>query len=356
MKQSSLERRIARHLPAVITLANSDRLPVYNAAQGAIPGQIYELGNDSRFSEAMFSEPLTTFATGFKDPNDIEATLEFFAPKVLVPGRLFEWKKWANSEEFYSESDDVRAIGGDFKRVEYTGSDQTGKTFNKGLMMEIDLDQVVQQPGWENRYVAKLIRRLLRNELRRALTLVSAAATNTGKTWDVNADPDQDVISELVTAADASGIPINRIGYGHTAWSKRSLALRGNANASKFTTAGFNKEQLAGLLNVDEVLVSRERYQTAAATKSQIVGNLVLMFCAAAGQDIEDPSNIKRFVSPPPNLGVDADNKVMARPAGGLDLNVYLQQVSPKIVRIFVEHYSNLIMTSTLGIRQFTVS
>lgn len=357
MKSSTLIRRIKRQMPNVITLGNSDRLATFNPSGTVIPGQIYELSNDSRFSEAMFSEPLTTFATGFKDPNNIEATLEFFAPKVLTPGRLFEWKKWSNVEEFFTESDDVRAIGGDFKRVEYTGQDQTGKTLNKGLMMAIDLDQVVQMPGWENRYVAKLIRRLLRNELRRALALLSAAATNTGKVWSSTADPDQDVIDMLVTAADTSGVPINRVGYGHTAWSTRSFSLRASAaNAAKFATAGFTQQQLADLFNVDQVYVSRERYSTAPTTKSQIVNNLVLMFCAAAGQDTEDPSNIKRFVSPPPNVAADADNKVTARPEGGLDLNVYLQQVSPKIVHIFVEHYSNLIMTSTLGVEQFTVT
>ena len=342
-----------RALPAVIALSNADRMPVASG-NDLRPGEIYALSNDSRFTETNFSEKLTTFATGFKDPNKIEEALEFFAPEVVVPGRLFEFKKFNNAEEFFSETDDIRAIGADFKRVEYTGSDATAKTLNKGLTMRIDLDNVPQVAGWENRYVAKLMRRIYRNELRRAIGLLSAAATNTAKTWDTSADPDQDVIAELITSADAVGFAPNRIGFGHTAWSKRSLALRGNNNSAKFATAGFNESQLAGLLNVDEVLVSKERYQSSASAKSQVVGNLVLMFTALAGQDTEDASNIKRFVSAPPN--VLTGGSAYQRPSGGLNVNVYLQQVSAKLVDITVEHYSTLVMTSTLGVRQFTVS
>ena len=344
-------------LPDVIALANEDKLPFAPGNGDIKPGEIYALANDSRFAEAFFSQPLTTFATGFKDPNDIGATLEFFAPAVAVPSRLFEWKKWSNAEEFYSEGDDIRALGGDFKRVEYTGVDQTGKTLNKGLVVRVDLDQVVQTPGWENRHVARLLRRLMRNELRRAITLISAAATNTAKTWDTSAgkDPDQDVLLELATSMDATGIFPTRIGYGHTAWNKRKLSHRAQNTPGGYASAAYLESDLASFLGVDQVLVSKERYQSSASAKSQIVNNLVLMFVALSGGDMDDPSNIKRFVSPPPNLYSSGDGQVAA-PAGGLNVNVYVNQVSAKLVDISVEHYSNVIMTSTTGIRQFTVS
>lgn len=349
--------KLGRVLPAIIALANMERAPVASAFDsGDIkPGAIYALANDSRFVEGNFSEPLTRMAIGYRDPNNIEATLEFFAPKVTVSSQLFEWKKWSNAEEFYSESDDIRAIGSDFKRVEYTGQDQTGKTYNKGLMMRVDLDQVKNVPNWQNDRVAKLIRRLQRNELRRAFGGLSAAATNTGKVWDVagTADADGDVASLLTTTGDVLGFMPNRIGYGHSAWLYRFLSLRGNANAAKFSTAMMTPEQLAMTLGVDQVYVSKERYQTAAATKSQIVANKVLAFTATGGEDTEDPSNIKRFVSPPPNM---INESGFQRPAGALDVNVYIQQISPKLVDIYVEHYSNIIITSTLGIEQFTVT
>ena len=108
------------------------------------------------------------------------------------------------------------------------------------------------------------------------------------------------------------------------------------------------------MLGVDQVYVSKERYASTKALKSQVVGNLVLMFTAMAGQDIEDPSNVKRFVSAPPNV-FSADTS-QSRPTGGLDLNVYMHQLSAKKVEISVEHYSNVILTSSLGIRKFTIS
>jgi hypothetical protein len=320
-------------------------------------GQIYGLANDSRFIETNFSEPLTTFAVGYQDPNNIEDALEFFAPKVIVPGRLFEWKKWSNAEEFYQEVDDQRAIGADFKRVEYTGIDQTAKTINKGLMMLIDLDQVpLQMPGWENRFVAKLVRRLLRNELYRAIAILVGATTPTTKKWDVNTDPDSDIVQAGVTSADSQGFQFNRVGYGHSAWAQRFLSLRGNANAAKFATAGMTPEQLAPVLGVDECYVVKERYQSTKSTKSQVVGAQVAMFTARPGQDVEDPSNIKRFVSPPPNVFTDAGGAEITRPQGALDLNVYMRQVSAKIVQISVEHYSNIILTSNLGIVVYNIS
>ena len=353
-----MSRSIIRpSLGAIVSLANADPIPL-DLGNSNIPGQIYRLANDSRFSETYFSEPLTTYGVGYKDPNDLVGALEFFSPTTQVPGRLFEFKKWSNPEEFYSEVDDVRAIGADFKRVEFTGQDQTAKTQNKGLTMRVDLDNVVQVPGWENRYVAKLIRRLLRNELRRSIGILSAAAVNTAKTWNpttnANADPDQDVLAEESLAADDQGFAFNRVGYGHSSWVLRSQALRSGANAAKFATAGMTAEQLAGWLAVDDVYVSKERYQSSSTAKTQLVGNTVLMFTAMPGQDIEDPSNIKRFVSPPPNLQVGG--KPYERPAGGLDINVYLQQISSKLVDISVEHYSLISLTSSLGIRSFTTS
>src|SRR3954470_10841237 len=37
----------------ISAFSQAERLPVFNHGGSAIPGQIYELGNDSRFTEAM---------------------------------------------------------------------------------------------------------------------------------------------------------------------------------------------------------------------------------------------------------------------------------------------------------------
>ena len=178
---------------------------------GYEPGQLL-LANDSRFLETYFSEPLTNYAVGWRDPNQTEATLQFIAPTVSV-GRRFEWKKAANAEEFLSEVvDDQRAIGSDFKRVDYSAADVTDKTINKGLTYIADLDNV-SGPNWQNHKVAKLLRRLYRNEFRRGISALAAAATNSNVIWDTSAgvNPDQDLKTDLLTATNASGIRPNRI-------------------------------------------------------------------------------------------------------------------------------------------------
>lgn len=342
--------RAAAPRGSALLRAAASTFALLNAADGALArddgtlraGDI-ALANASRFVETYFDEPLTTYAAGWRDNSDLDASLEFFAPRTPAP-RRFTYKTSTNAEEFYSDTgddSDIRAIGADFKRVEYTGSEVEARTHNKGLTVRVDLDNVT--PGWEQRTVARLLRRLKRNELRRAIALLSAAATNTAKTWDTTAgkDPDQDVITDLVTSGDASGVSVNRVGYGLTAWAKRGLSHCAQNTAGGFASASLTPQALAGILGVEQVYVSRERYQSSASAKTQIVANLVLMFNAMAGADLEDSSNIKRFVSPV---------------EGGGDTRVYQQQVTAKLVDITVEHNSLIAITSTLGIRKFTVS
>lgn len=305
------------------------------------PGEMY-FANESRFVEANFSEPLTTFATGWKDPNNIEATLEFVAPSVPT-GRRFEFAQAANAEEFLSESDDIRAIGADFNRVEFTSTKVNSKTLNKGLTVRVDMDNVAEMPNWREVYTGRLMRRLLRNELRRAVTLLAAAATNTAKTWDTTAgkDPDQDCATEVIAFQDAAGVSPTRILYGTVAWNKRRIAHRAQSTSGGFASAAMSVQEVAESIGLNEGLVSKERYQTTPSAKGKVVGDVVLVYAAEAGGTPEDPSNIKRFVSPS---------------AGGSKFRVYEQVINSKLTDITVEHYSHIVVTSTLGIRKLTIS
>src|SRR5688572_22913398 len=247
-----------------------------------VPGQLY-LANESRFNSSFFSEPLTTYAVGWRDPNKTEDLLDFLTPPVRV-GRRFEFKQTDNSEAFLSELDDARAIGADFKRVEYKGSTVVEKTHNRGLTMRIDLDTVEVLPAWREIYVSRLLQRLIRNELRRSVNAMSNAAASTPKVWDTTAgkDPDADIIAEMIAAADQAGFGPNRILFGETAWNKRLLAHRAQSSAGGYASAGLTTEELAGLFGVEGVRVSRERYQSSPMAKSKITGDFVLLF---VGQD-----------------------------------------------------------------------
>lgn len=305
------------------------------------PGQVC-LANESRFNSAFFSEPLTAYATGWRDQAQIEALLDFIAPPVQT-GRRFEYKKADNAEAFLSEPDDSRALGADFKRVEYKGTSAQDKTANKGLTMRIDLDLSGTMPNWREVYTARLLQRLLRNELRRAVNALAAGAGNTNKTWDTTAgkDPDQDILTELMTATDDSGVRPNRLLFGDVAWNKRLLAHRAQASAGGYASAGLAPDELAGFLGLEGVRISRERYQSGATTKTKVTPDVVILFYALDGATVEDPSHVKRFWS-----AVE----------GGGKYRVYEQQVNSKMVDLTVEHYSNIVVTSQLGLRKLKIS
>ena len=362
MKQNSVIAMLASAgvvslAPSVMALANqhvSNGVPLVQAlcmASDAIQpygtglqhGQVVALENETRFNESYFSRPLTTYATGWRDQSPIQQTVDFLFPRVTV-NRRFEYAAWTNAEEFLSETfDDARAIGSDFKRVEYTSSKVNAKTENRGLMMRVDLDEVAEKEGWETLYTGKLLRRLIRNRLRRYAALAAAASTNTAKTWDGTAgkDPDKDVETDLIAAQTASGMFPNRVLYGHTAWDKRRLSHRAQNTAGGFASAGLTPEGLASYLNVEGVMVSRERYQSAAAAKSEIVSNLVLEFMGNSDSSTEDASNYKQFITPI---------------AGAGDFRVFTMQVSAKLYDIVVECYETGKVVTTLGARKLTIS
>ncbi len=293
--------------------------------------------NESRFNAAHLSEPLTAFTVGWQDPENLRELLDFIAPVVLV-GRRFEFKKAVNAEAFLSETDDVRAIGSAFKRVEYSGETVNEKTFNKGLTIRIDHDEEVGAE-WQERNVQLLLQRLYRNEVRRAITALDGADTNLAKTWDGSSNPDADVRASLILATSATGARPNRAIFGEGAWDIRANAYDGQNNAGAYRSAGLTPEELARKLFINGVRVVSARYQSSASAKSKILGDTVYLYYALDGQMKDEPSNIKRFVTPSEEG----------------HFRVYVEDHS-KFTDITVEHYSNVVITSSLGIRKLTVS
>ncbi|GEP46465.1 hypothetical protein [Brevifollis gellanilyticus] len=304
-------------------------------------GEITELNADM-LTEGTYREALTTYAVGYPGV-DFSADLEALAPGVPV-ARRFDFKSHDNAEAFYSElTDDLRAPGGDFKSVEFTSEEISAKTQNRGLMVCVDADQVKDNPNWEQTYTRMLLNRLRLNQLRRAINLLSASATNTAKTWDAAAgkDPDSDVFADILTGHTAAGVRPNRVAYGPTAWSKRVLSHRAQDSAGGFASAGLTPEQVAQFLGVEQVLVCQARYATSASAKAEALGNLVLEYHALSGATVEDASNIKRFWSP-------CDN--------GMELMVHRWDIGPKKLALAVEVHELMKITSTLGIRKLTIS
>ncbi len=296
--------------------------------------------NASTFDNSHLSEPLTDYAVDWRDESGLDEALEFFAPETPV-GQRYEYREWSNADEFEHDADDERAIGEDFKTVAQTGRIVQDKLANRGLQIFVDEDEVNGDPNWRERKTGKLLRRIKRNALIRAVNLLSAAATNDNLTWDTSAgkDPDQDIETMLAAAGDGSGMDPNRVGYGRTAWLLRKKAHRAQDTAGGIASAMLSPADVAAHLGVDSVFVAKARYGTA-ATKTRLMGNLVLAFTAHKGLDPEDPSNIKRFF----------------QLLDGQRYRVYEWRVGPKKFCIAVEHYERTRITSTLGIAKRTIS
>lgn len=347
MKATKLTRALAA--TGAISMANilSPEPALLQDGGNNKPGIIC-MANDSRFVEAHFSEPLTSFAVGWKDGANLEALLEFIAPEVQT-SRRFQYGKADNAEEFLSETgiEDVRAIGGDFKRVEYTQSKVDSSTLNKGLTIRVDLDQVADNANWQQIYTAKLMRRLLRAEIRRSYALLVAAATaytDGSLAWSnaTQKDPDTQLMDAAIAYGDVVGVHPARILFGLGSWSARRKCYAQQNTASAFAAARMTADEVAQSALCRNGYVSGERYTTGAATKGRLAtSGVVLLYDAEAGQTPEDSSNIKRFVS-------NTD--------GGTRFKVFAQQINAKLFDITVEHYSRTVVTSTLGIKSLTVT
>jgi hypothetical protein len=306
--------------------------------------------NAAIMGEGNFRQGLTSFAVGWKDEEGVlDADLDFFLPSVEIAptpgstGQLFEYEQADNAAAFVSDdsSDDLRAPRGEFKSVDIRTTKEVGRCQERGLQIIVD-QREVDLRGAEY-YVGRLMRRLKRNKLRRGIAALSTGAANTAATWDTTAgcDPDAQITGDLVTAAGASGVRPNRVGYGATAWQKRWLALRGQTAPALANSAGMSPEQLRQLMMLEGLHVSETRYSSAASTRAEVVNNLVIAFTALKDATPEDPSNIKDFWS---------------KTTQGTRYAVYEWEVAPSRRGFAVSHWEDIILTSSLGLRKRTIS
>lgn len=305
------------------------------------PGVIYA-ANASRFVEAFFQEKLTGYAVGWKDEDKLDELLEFISPMVSVP-RRFEYAEMKPEDSFTSETDDIRAIGSDFKRVEFKSVKTVEKTDNIGLTYRVDLDNLDEDanPNWREKATGWLMNRLTRNQLRRAALALHNASTNNAKTWTSGTpDPDLDVLTLVDTFGDTVGINANRVLFGFTGWVNRWKGYK-LAVASERGLMPRTPAELATALGVDEVRISKERYRTSATANAKLVTAAnVYIFAGKTGMSVDDHSSLKNFVTS----------------AGGQRYRVYEQQVTAKLFDITVEHYAKVKATTSAGVQRITSS
>jgi len=301
------------------------------------------MADAASFANTHFSEKLTTYAQGWRDPTNMREVLDFLFPPVQV-GRRFEFRKHDESADFLTDTDDERSIGADFKRVQYSGSIQQAKTANKGLTMFVDMDEVSDMPDWQQLYTGRLLRRCVRNDLLAGVTMLIAGAGNTAKTWDNAADPDGDLLALVDGSGDLIGFNPNRLAFFGAAWSKRLTAMRAQDKAGAVASLALTTPDLVAQYCGAQrgINVTARVKLSNAANKSRLGGgNYVVAFYGEDGAGPEDPSHTKRFWSPC---------------ADGTEHRVYVMQKSEKLWAITLERYNKMAVTSTVGLSKYTIS
>lgn len=306
-------------------------------------GKIY-LANEGAVSNQFLSEALTQYAVGWKsEEGKLEAVINALCGAPITVSKRFSFKKADNAKAFMAADadEDIRAIGGEFKRIELPGTTVDSHTQSKGLTLRIDRDELNDDPEAEQKAVAYLKTVLLRSEAIRAFALLNAAATNAAKAWGTAtpADADADVIEAIIAGADDAGAAPNSVFFGATAFQKRFLTLRASSNASVGNGALLSLDQLAGLYGVEKVNVCSERYEAASGKSTVLSTNLVLCYNATASGMKDDPANIKRFVTR----------------MGGADFGVYRVE-RPEGVDVTVAHQSRILVSNAKGVRKLTIS
>lgn len=312
----------------------------------AEPGKVV-LANESAFQNSFFSQPLTDFAVGYESQEEpLQELLDFIAPPVQVPDRLFQYDVQNNQVAFEAlmKGEDERALMGEFKVVTWLDSKATGSTQSKGLTTFLDNDILEKMPQKLEQAVATLKMMQLRADLIRANTLLNTLATNTAKTWSSGTPkPDIDMKLAIKAARQALGMQPNRVLFGGGAWELRDSALAGQNTAGAFAGLMRLETDVARFYRVREIKINDLVYEIPGTGKTPIItDNKVFVFSGYTMPSLADTSNVKRFWSP-----------VM----GGGEWAVFVDKVtSAELTKVTVYHRSAILSPNTAGVQSLTIS
>lgn len=345
MNLNPTQTALAVNIMAMLGLPASEAFTIHQPDANFESGRVLA-ANASTFSGNNPHEFLSNYAVRYQDPlqDTLGSLREIIAPEVPSNNSAFvEYAVYGFADAFLAMDNGLdvrRAPGADYATLRNpVKSMATQRLPDVGLAVEVDEDEELLDTDWQQRKVAHLLGIIERSELRTAIALMVAGATNVNKTWDTSAgkDPDMDVITEI----DAMVIKPNHIIYGPGAATKRMLSLRAQNLAGQANSSTLTMDQLGGMLNA-QVRVPQHRYATGAATTASVMGSVVMMFSSTPGMSRNDFSNLKTFVAPVKGMGKRA---------------VWVRQVGDKRWRIAVSTGKRLVaLTSAIGLETITVN
>lgn len=297
--------------------------------------------NEDRFTASTFSEEVANFIVGVAgaELEPLRRERDILMPPVRS-ARRSEFKKSKGGLAFLADLDDTRAIGADFNKVGEGRETEQFRVPNRGLTITIDRDDYYE--GIENDYALYLTAILYRNDIRRGLGLLDAAASNTAVVWNAAGNPNKDMRTMLNDILTERGLFANTVIAGHSAWAMRSDAYEASDKAGALLLANRTPDELAATLGVDTLHISKSVFKSAkGGAKAQMVSNRVFAYFRDIVANKDDASNIKRFYC-------DCQ--------GGGEIGVYVDDSRAKTIDITVEQYSLPAVTDATGIEKLTTS
>lgn len=268
---------------------------------GSLESGVVYAANESRFASQL-STGLTQYTVGWRDPQNVDALLDRLFPAVPNTPLLFEYGLVSAKEGMGmpAEGKETRAAGADFHRIELRMDKLQGRVPNKGFVRAVDHQDVpLYSASWRNDYVDWLMRLLLRVELRAGLRLLDSGSQRYTADWtQADCSPDADLEALIDVGETLSGIRPNRLALPRAVWNARKNVYAARNTPYAGQAVNWTPEQLAAQLGLDEIVIVDAQALNSAGVFAPFMANKVYAYFAIAGQLRDDPSHVKRFLSP----------------------------------------------------------
>jgi hypothetical protein len=306
------------------------------------------LSNDSLLRSVEQIEELTLFAASYDSMvgNGLSRLRDYLAPPRPSNSRIVRLMTYNENEpwETVDYNKAKRGILADFAEVrQRVASKSDFQINNRGLSVVLDRDELKDKPEWQQIHTKWLIDLLNRATVQEAIAIYTAAAINSGKTWDSAANPDLDIRNIILNTANTTGFYAQNVAYGDAAFLKRATSYESQLTAGSLARASvYNEEQLATALGVSSTLINMERYQNTATAKQELIGQNVLIFTGIKDVTPMDASNLVRHVT--------------NGAGGGGEYAVYVTELGVKKIVLTVENFEYLHTQHTTGIQLVAIS
>ena len=306
------------------------------------------LPNDSLLRSSQNIEELQTFAASYDSMtgNGLARLRDFLIPPRPSTQRIVRLTTYNENEPF--ETVDYnrvkRGMLADFAEVrQRTATKADLQLPNRGLTVILDREELAGKPEWQQSHTKWLIDILNRASVLEAVDIYTAAAIAYSTVWDAGSNPDLDIRNQVLSLADTTGFYPQNIAYGDRAHLKRQNAYEGQLTAGSLARAAqFTEAELSAALDIPNVLINAERYQSSATAKQEIIGQNALLFTGIKDAGPHDPSNLVRHVQ--------------TGGGGAGEYAVYVTDLGVKKIALTVENYEYIHTQHTTGIMKVKVS